>query len=422
MRDIKTELTTLPALPAEHDQLDQLAEFLYELRDILQNNPTIEGALEAGVEESRIIHAAVELKMQGIKLSYVWYKIHPLMLNGGWRTNFMSVPELAKHLGKECLRRETVQTAGTKYRELKYRMGETPSSFAVRLVKQHATASMDAEFQRRHPFYGVPADFVNALPSNLTILLKNGLRYSKVRWQSRHLQAAGVTHPIEIQRVLTKVCEELDTQLAVQIAVRRPSLSNADIDRKPTFWRRKSVAFAMQDVDDTDQPSYGPPDSALVVGETNVPTTSGIKQGERKPVGPIGPAVTQEARQAKFLTRRNTRNNARLQARWSARKLVNSESKERHIPGNPAYTGCYNCGSLKHLARECTAPLKERVLLIEEDPESLNDYEEACMYVMQGVHPDLDEPFETDIDTDTVQDTACAFVLNHHMNSEEGSN
>eukprot|EP00959_Pyramimonas_sp_CCMP1952_P443398 9282880-Pyramimonas_sp.AAC.4 len=87
--------------------------------------------------------------------------------------------------------------AVTYNRETSFKPSETPSIFAVRLIKQHATASMDAEFQRRHPFYGVPADFVNPLPPQLKVLLKNGLRYAKVRWQSRHLEAAGVTQAEE---------------------------------------------------------------------------------------------------------------------------------------------------------------------------------------------------------------------------------
>ena len=142
------------------------------------------------------------------------------MLNGGWRHNFSTVPALAKHLGKECLKRETVQKAAIQYRAMTYKRGEPPSSFAVRLVKQHATASMDAEFQRRHPFYGVPSDFVNALDPHLKTLLTNGLRYTRIRWESRHLQAAGMTHPREVQSVLTKVCDELDNQLDIQLAVR----------------------------------------------------------------------------------------------------------------------------------------------------------------------------------------------------------
>ena len=199
-----------------------------------------------------MIHAAVEMKLQGIKSSYVWYKLHPLMLNGGWRTNFASVPVISKHLGRECLKRETVQMAAITYREMSFKLSDTPAIFAVKMIKQHATASMDAEFQRRHPFYGVPADFVNALPPQLKILLKNGLRYAKVRWQSRHLEAAGVTQAVEIQRVLTKVCEELDTQLALQNALRgerkhmvSPKDDNSGNGRRRSFWRPKVNALVM---------------------------------------------------------------------------------------------------------------------------------------------------------------------------------
>eukprot|EP00959_Pyramimonas_sp_CCMP1952_P382358 8011911-Pyramimonas_sp.AAC.1 len=53
MRDVKRELEQLPSLPGDYDKLEPLSEFLYELRDILQNNPTVDGAISAGIEESR---------------------------------------------------------------------------------------------------------------------------------------------------------------------------------------------------------------------------------------------------------------------------------------------------------------------------------------------------------------------------------
>eukprot|EP00959_Pyramimonas_sp_CCMP1952_P453536 9468386-Pyramimonas_sp.AAC.1 len=101
------------------------------------------------------------------------------------------------------------------------------------------------------------------------------------------------------------------------------------------------------------------------------------------------------------------RSDPRAQTRWSARRIISEgENKLRHVPGNPVYSGCYNCGDKQHLARDCPAPLKERVYLIEEDPNSLDDYEEACMCAMQGVHPDLEEPFsDTEADgSDSIED------------------
>lgn len=93
----------------------------------------------------------------------------------------------------------------------------------------------------------------------------------------------------------------------------------------------------------------------------------------------------------------------------------------KHVPGNPVYSGCYNCGDKQHLARDCPAPLKERVYLIEEDPNSLDDYEEACMYAMQGVHPDLEEPFsDTEADgSDSIEDIGSLFVIQYHMDNDD---
>ena len=428
MRDVKKELEQLPSLPGDYDKLEPLSEFLYELRDILQNNPTVDGAISAGIEESRVIHAAVEMKLQGIKSSYVWYKLHPLMLNGGWRTNFASVPVLSKHLGRECLKRETVQMAAITYREMSFKLSDTPAIFAVKMIKQHATASMDAEFQRRHPFYGVPADFVNALPPQLKILLKNGLRYAKVRWQSRHLEAAGVTQAVEIQRVLTKVCEELDTQLALQNALRgerkhmvSPKEDNSGNGRRRSFWRPKVNALVMgeENPEEAEVLAKGPgttPASAQSPGSARVTA---------RPIGPIGPSVPAGSRRFVRFAQRKTdvaRSDPRAQTRWSARKLISEgDNRMKHVPGNPVYSGCYNCGDKQHLARDCPAPLKERVYLIEEDPNSLDDYEEACMYAMQGIHPDLEEPFsDTEADgSDSIEDIGSLFVIQYHMDNDD---
>ena len=55
-------------------------------------------------------------------------------------------------------------------------------------------------------------------------------------------------------------------------------------------------------------------------------------------------------------------------------------------------------------------------MLIEEDPDQLT-YEDACMFAMQGLHPELEDLFESDPgqEKDSLQDLGALFVVQQHM-------
>ena len=127
-------------------------------------------------------------------------------------------------------------------------------------------------------------------------------------------------------------------------------------------------------------------------------------QPPRVLTGPIGPPVPDSSRRRSMPLRRQQPTHKPLAASrrqgtglsdlasrattWTARAALNEQpSRTRHIPGNPNYTGCHNCGSLEHLARHCEKPVtKQLASLIEQGDMTLDDAE---VYVMQGVHPDI---------------------------------
>ena len=53
----------LPSFPSEYDQLTALATFLHAFRELLTNDPQMEGALAVGIEVNEVIYQAMQEKL-----------------------------------------------------------------------------------------------------------------------------------------------------------------------------------------------------------------------------------------------------------------------------------------------------------------------------------------------------------------------
>ena len=108
----------LPVFPSEYDQLTALATFLHAFRELLTNDPQMQGALAVGIKIDEVIYQAMQEKL--VRNTYMWQQIHPLMENGRWRKYFDSLSTLAKFLGRETIRRDTLEAAGETYHNMRH--------------------------------------------------------------------------------------------------------------------------------------------------------------------------------------------------------------------------------------------------------------------------------------------------------------
>ena len=79
----------------------------------------------------------------------------------------------------------------------------------------------------------------------------------------------------------------------------------------------------------------------------------------------------------------------------------------RQQPGEPGYTGCHNCGSQTHLARNCPVAVSDSMAALLAAPEMLA-VEDAEEFLAQGLHP------ETELVTDPQAfEVLCAALVHH---------
>jgi hypothetical protein len=442
LKEVVSELRRLPNLPEDYDQLTMLATFLHSFRELLANDPQMQGAMEVGIEVSEIIFRALKEKL--VRNTFMWQQLHPLMENGRWRKYFHSLSTLSKYLGRECIKRDTLEAAGEKYHDLRHRNGETATAWGVRLVNQYHTAAMCAEFLRSNPFHAIVQLYVQHTELPLRSMLIEALKTTKVKWKARDLRERDLTGPKAVQHILQRVCRELERQVEMWDVIHKPRRLSPwnPSENKSSYNNRRSQSprriyqndnrqsRERQDLLRTKHPNAafanvtqetvdaGTENSELNTVAHNTTTNS------RSPVGSIGPERSPNSQGDRNVRFNNTtrpppsgslRTGDRARTQWAAKKSINGEERERHVPGSSIYTGCFNCKSLEHLARNCDKPLSNHLLMLAENPYNLTS-EQSHILLMQGNHPSIENIPENEFALD---DWAAVYVLNSKMENED---
>ena len=151
-----------------------------------------------------------------VRNTYMWQQLHPLMENGRWRKYFESLSTLAKFLGRQTIRRDTLEAAGETYHNMRHRPGELPVAWSVRLVNQYYTAAIDDEFQRGNPFYANVQQYVQHIEPPLKTMLIESLKNTKLKWKKKDLRILGITKPKAVHHLLQRISREFERQIEIR--------------------------------------------------------------------------------------------------------------------------------------------------------------------------------------------------------------
>ena len=355
----------IPEYKGAHDDATAMAVFLRDTRDAFDANVLIRSLLETGISEAEMLHLLCTSRVSSG--SFISRQLHLYTSSAeAFHQQLGDMQKLTSYLVETGLSEQAIADTEMNYKRLSIGTREDPSAATTRVRILYETACLQPCFQERNPFSSVPQQMVLAMGQPLRNLVQYNLNFKNIKWKAEDLRGKDRT---TIIMALAKVQEEMrvtqQQEQSMRQAVRGESTPAPNSRDRP---------FRSQ--------------ARLMVAAEESPEEEHVAVLEPKaPVGKLGPPVPDASRRR--VTFKGRAPGDRLASQFRKRM------PKRARPGEPGYTGCHNCGSTQHYARDCTQPMTDRLAALLADPEnwSLEDMEE-CLW--QGMHPQTDQVTDAD--------------------------
>ena len=363
----KTWTAMVPMFAGKHGDIKALAGFNIAVRDALRRESLFEDCIDAGIPLSELLHRLLVLRLE--PSSVVMSHLKPVWINEDWRSKHFATQEgMMRFLIRHLLDKTALCDAELAFTSFRRHPGETGIDLVIRLREVYETASLADDFPERIPEHMLPERLVRSLDKLLQIRVTDGLNKSCRPWRRDKLERENRTSSDQVRMILTKIQQEIDTQLSMWPADKpyRPGTvafrATSPAKLRPRWGRptpppnRSETAYAMQEeggeIEEEQGMSDEETDQLRAIGDLphRTPTPS------RPPVGLLGPAVPAQSRFPRGpLGPRSPIPNGRQ------RPPLDDAQKGRFTLGNPNYSGCHNCGDKQHMSRDCTLPLSQKL-------------------------------------------------------------
>ena len=401
----KTWTSMVPMFAGKYGDIKALAKFGTDVKDALRREGLFEDCIEAGIPLSELLHRLLVLRLE--PASVIARHLKPVWDKEDWRAkHFGDLGCMMRFLIRNLLDKTALSDAEVAFTSFRRLAGESAIELLIRLRETYETACLEEDFPIRIPEHMLPERMVRSLDNQLQIRVIDGLGKSCRPWRREKLEKEKRTSPDQIRMILTKVQQEIDTQLAVWNRVVRPggvsfkdTPANTSSGKPFTnrwgrtpYPKRSETAYPLQDETmDTDceyEPSDEDTEKLRTVGGPPPrkpfvpfkPFTPG-----KPPVGLLGPPVPEFSRYPRGPP------GPRPPTPNSRPRTPPDESKRgRYTLGDVNYSGCHNCGDKQHMARDCTKPLSQKLAALVQSHTGWPD-EDVQSLLEQGLPTSLEE-------------------------------
>jgi len=381
----KTWTTMVPMFAGKHGDIKALASFNVSVRDALRREELFVDCVAAGIPLAELLHRLLVLRLE--PSSVIMSHLKPVWDQESWKAkHFADLECLMRFLIKNLLDRTALGDAEVEFTSFRRHPGESGIELVIRLRETYGTASLAEDFPDRTPEHMLPERLVQSLDTVLQNRVTDGLNKSCRPWRRDKLERENRTSPDQVRMILTKVQQEIDTQLSLWPRATRPasvSFKSASMVRtgappgqafqssspgrsrwgqSAPFPRKLEAAFSMQD--DTEETEY-----ELETVEVDGDQLHSIGNMPRRPltpskppVGLLGPPVPPASRYPRApLGLRPSPNPGS-----KPRPPLDDAQRGRFTLGDPNYSGCHNCGDKQHMSRDCALPLSQKLAALVE--------------------------------------------------------
>jgi hypothetical protein len=358
----KTWTTMVPMFAGKHGDIKALASFNVCVKDALRREELFVDCILAGIPLSELLHRLLVLRLE--PSSVIISHLKPVWDKENWRAkHFADLESMMRFLIRNLLDKTALGDAEVEFTSFRRHPGESGIELVIRLRETYETASLAKDFPERIPEHMLPERLVRSLDNLLQIRVTDGLNKSCRPWRRDKLERENRTSPDQVRMILTKVQQEIDTQLSLWPRVTRPttvSFKNTSTartgaslgqsfpnsspgrsrwSRSTPFPRKSETAFSMQD--EMEETEYEL-ETAKVDGDQlhsigNMPRRP--LTPSKPPMGLLGPPVPPASRYPRSpLGPRPPTPNSR------PRPPLDDSQRGRFTLGDPNYSGCHNCG------------------------------------------------------------------------------
>jgi hypothetical protein len=386
--DVWTKL--VPKWEGVYNDTDALALFWQRVRDTMQRETIFEDCVKSGISRPELLHRLLILRLE--PTSIVYAHLRPVWHCEEWRNSRLAdVPTMIKFLSRVSLNKSALSEAERCYLNFRRHTSPHPEGaveLLIRLRVVYDTACLSPTFENRLPEHTLPETLVRSLDENLHLRVCEGLDRKWLAWRREKMERQERTSPEQVVRTLTKIQQEISTQLQLLKSTTQRPLPRyqppMNGTRRPNPFRRQIPAALVmtegqenENVEDPDDQTYL--DDALYA--LGYEPSNGIRSPPiaKPPIGSLGPRVPPTARRT-MLTNGSSPD---------TRQLRDTAKRGQYTLGDPNYTGCHNCADKGHMARDCPKPIQDRIAaLVAHETWNTSD---ALAFIAQGMPKDLEQ-------------------------------
>jgi hypothetical protein len=399
----KTWTAMVPMFAGKYGDIKALASFSVSVRDALRREELFVDCVGAGIPLAELLHRLLVIRLE--PSSVIMSHLRPVWDQESWRAkHFADLGSLMKFLIKYLLDKTALGDAEVEFTSFRRQPGESGIDLVIRLRESYETASLADDFPERIPEHMLPERLVRSLDTTLQNRVTDGLSKSCRPWRRDKLERENRTSPDQVRMILTKVQQEIDTQLSLWPRTVRPASvsfktpppartgipmgqsARARWNRSTPFPRKSESAFSMQD--GMNESEYEP-EATEVDGDQlrsvgNLPRRPPTPS--KPPVGLLGPPVPPAAR----YPRGPLGPRPPVYPAPRPRPPLDDSQRGRFTLGDPNYSGCHNCGDKQHMSRDCTLPLSQKLAALVESHTGWPE-DDVQSFLEQGLPAALEE-------------------------------
>jgi hypothetical protein len=218
----KTWTTMVLMFAGKHGDIKALASFNVSVRDALRREELFVDCVAAGIPLAELLHRLLVLRLEPSSvimshLKHVWDQ-------ESWRAkHFADLQSLMRFLIRNLLDKTALGDAEVEFTSFRRHPGESGIELVIRLRETYETASLAKDFPNRIPEHMLPERMVRSLDILLQNRVTDGLSKSCRQWRRDKLEREDRTSPDQVRMILTKVQQEIDTQLSLWPRATRPA-------------------------------------------------------------------------------------------------------------------------------------------------------------------------------------------------------